>query len=317
MTTKIISIVTILVVTLLACVYYLFDFELLIYKENESVAPKTDYLSDIRSKYVSKDETSPATLTDEGDETKYILTWCEAYGSQVYGWSYGADRFSSECSGESRCFLTNNRSLLGALENFDAIMFHQRSFYFGDSPDPEKRRPSQRYVHWMFVSPAFAEYDRTKYKDLNNFFNWSMSYRIDSRFPTPYGHISQTSDPPRGVKLDQLIEKFGEDNVDLAEKTGDVKGVAAAFISNCHTKSRRDKVISQLREHVKIDVMVSAVISTWSVTDQMMILACRCSTHLTNFILLLRTPCVETTSLRSSSRFWNTMSFLWSSMVST
>ena len=33
-----------------------------------------------------------------------------------------------------------------------------------------------------------------------------------------------------------------------------MKGVAAAFISNCYTKSRRDKVISQLREHVKIDV---------------------------------------------------------------
>ena len=57
----------------------------------------THDLSESRSKDVSKDGTSPAALTDEGDETKYILTWCEAYGSQVYGWSYGADRFRFVC----------------------------------------------------------------------------------------------------------------------------------------------------------------------------------------------------------------------------
>ena len=67
----------------------------------------THDLSDIRSKDVSKDETSPAASTDEGGETKYILTWCEAYGSQVYGWSYGADRFRFVCEVNLNLFKTH------------------------------------------------------------------------------------------------------------------------------------------------------------------------------------------------------------------
>ena len=45
--------------------------------------------------------------------------------------------------------------------DFDAIMFHQRSFMLGDIPDPSKRRTDQRYIHWMFESPAHLHYDST------------------------------------------------------------------------------------------------------------------------------------------------------------
>ena len=30
--------------------------------------------------------------TDQ-NETKYILTWCEAYGGYQYGWGFGQDKF--------------------------------------------------------------------------------------------------------------------------------------------------------------------------------------------------------------------------------
>ena len=29
----------------------------------------------------------------DNTETKYILTWCEAYGSQKYGWEFGDEKF--------------------------------------------------------------------------------------------------------------------------------------------------------------------------------------------------------------------------------
>ena len=82
----------------------MFDFFLPSTQSNNFL---THDLSDIRSKDVSKDEASPAALTDEGDETKYILTWCEAYGSQVYGWSYGADRFRFVCEVNFNLFKTH------------------------------------------------------------------------------------------------------------------------------------------------------------------------------------------------------------------
>ena len=59
---------------------------------------------------------------------------------------------------------------------------------------PGARRPEQRYVHWMFESPAHLFYDCPPLAQLNNFFNWSMSYRLDSMFPTPYGKFVQVVD---------------------------------------------------------------------------------------------------------------------------
>ena len=59
-------------------------------------------------KNVEKQESKPSKT-----DYKYILTWSEAYGDKLYGWSSGYARFLSEGCSESRCFLTSNRSLLG------------------------------------------------------------------------------------------------------------------------------------------------------------------------------------------------------------
>ena len=75
------------------------------------------------------------------------------------------------------------------MDKFHAILFHQRSFSLRDKPST--RRPEQRYVHWSFESPVHRFYDQTDLKDLDNFFNWSMTYRLDSDFPVPYGDIQQ------------------------------------------------------------------------------------------------------------------------------
>ena len=71
------------------------------------------------------------------------------------------------------------------MSDFDAIMFNQRSFQLKRSPS--SRRPQQRYVQWMFESPANSNYDLTPATELEGFFNWSMTYRLDSDFPKPYG----------------------------------------------------------------------------------------------------------------------------------
>ena len=65
----------------------------------------------------------------------------------------------------------------------------QRSVKLRDVPGA--RRPEQRYVHWMFESPAHLFYDLTPLAQLNNFFNWSMSFRSDSDFHVPYGRLEQ------------------------------------------------------------------------------------------------------------------------------
>ena len=60
-------------------------------------------------------------------ETKYILTWCEAYGGLTYMWQFGAGKFLEAGCPETRCYLTSDRNLLGSVADFDAILFHQVS----------------------------------------------------------------------------------------------------------------------------------------------------------------------------------------------
>ena len=117
---------------------------------------------------------------------KYILSWCEAYGNKKYSWEFGSEKFLEAGCPEARCFLTEDRNMLGSVADFDAILFHQRSFNLR-TDRPKLRSPGQRYVHWMFESPAHLHYDITPLDKFKNFFNWSISYRLDSTFPTPHG----------------------------------------------------------------------------------------------------------------------------------
>ena len=109
----------------------------------------------------------------------------------MYGFDFGPEKFVEAGCSVSKCFVTSNRSLLTSVSDFDAIMFHQRSFSWKDAPNPEERRPSQRYVHWMMESPAHLKYDKVPLSELSNYFNWSMSYRTDSTFPSPYGSFEK------------------------------------------------------------------------------------------------------------------------------
>merc|ERR1711970_702053 len=174
-----------------------------------------------------------ATVATVAGSYKYILTWCEAYGGKNYGWRLGSDRFIEAGCAQPNCYLTSNRSLLDSVAQFDAIMFHQRSFSWRDAPNPEERRAGQRYIHWMFESPAHLNYDITPLSELSNYFNWSMTYRLDSTFPAPYGSFENIAPHPRGPKLSDLIRQFGKNNPHLASKVQSEKSLVTWFVSNC------------------------------------------------------------------------------------
>ena len=76
-------------------------------------------------------------------------------------------------------------------------MFHARDLDMKDLPDQKLRNPEQYYIMFLEESPQmdsypameFFSYDSPPYKKLNTFFNWTMTYRRDSDFYTPYGRI--------------------------------------------------------------------------------------------------------------------------------
>ena len=60
------------------------------------------------------------------------------------------------------------------------------------------------------------------------------------------GYKLQIKELPEGSKLDEYIEQYGANNTYLANKTI-VNGIAAAFVSNCHSVSKREKVTKLLK----------------------------------------------------------------------
>ena len=98
-----------------------------------------------------------------------------------------------------------------------------------------------------------AQYLYMDINTMNNFFNWTMTYRRDSDFYRPYARIVQVrpvglllvnGDPredvliqtaahPTGPELEEFIKKFGRENKHLA--AGKHKQ-AAWFVSHCATQ---------------------------------------------------------------------------------
>ena len=65
-------------------------------------------------------------------------------------------------------------------------------------------------------------------------------------FSEPY-YFQKNLTKSVGPDLKKHILKFGEANIHLAKKAK-VKGLAAAFVSNCHSRSGRENVIREMKK---------------------------------------------------------------------
>ena len=151
-----------------------------------------------------------------------------------------------------RCYTTADRSALKSIGDFDAIVMNQRGIRWFDMPKQSERRPNQYYIMWAYESPSYPGMD---IHQLDNYFNWTMTYRRDSDFPFPYGRVVQTKKhPPLGSpELAKIIDQFGKNNVHLARNRTGTK--AAWFVSNCATHSKRERLVKELQKYMPIQVI--------------------------------------------------------------
>lgn len=177
---------------------------------------------------------------------KKILFWNEAYGSKSYDIGIGSDVFRKAGCRTWQCETTDNRD---GVDQFDAIVFHLRSWTPSDLPD--KRSPHQRYVFWSMESPAWRYVDTNQ---MSRFFNWTMTYRWDSDVVRPYGWIEPTGSVPLHpdeATLEQSIRSAQKTGKNYAE--GKTK-MAAWFVSNCASFSGRAELVERLQRYVDVDV---------------------------------------------------------------
>ncbi|XP_064093665.1 alpha-(1,3)-fucosyltransferase C-like [Macrobrachium nipponense] len=164
---------------------------------------------------------------------KKILFWNDVFGNKSFYFGYGQEPFIKANCPVSSCFTTANRSLFSP-EEVDAVIWHARS---DDQSLPSKRSPHTRYVFWSWES---ADHMFDSIQEFKNVFNWTFTYRLDSDIPNPYGTIYRRRVPkPQPVGKNYAAGK---------------KKLAAWFVSNCDTKSGRERLVKKLKNWIKVDV---------------------------------------------------------------
>jgi len=180
---------------------------------------------------------------------KKILFWNDAYGGKTFDIGLGKNVFREAGCPVWQCETTDNRA---SPESYDAVVFHQRSWYTSDLP--KKRSPHQRYVFWSRESPGWRLVNTDH---MAGFFNWTISYRWDSDIVFPYSWFSPVNESYVPMKPDPdtlkrlKAETASPGAVNYAKNK---TKLAAWFVSNCDNHSARDEFVKFLKTFIEVDV---------------------------------------------------------------
>lgn len=168
---------------------------------------------------------------------KYILYWTTMLGSETFHFSSSGSELFKNCK-HSNCFATSDRTLLPE-EKFDAIIFYaSKGGERHKQQIPKKRSAHQRYIFANGETPLRFHTGRTQYI-LNNFYNWTMTYRLDSDIPRRHG------------SLVQKVTKYKMPKKDFVRnKTRSI----AWFVSNCNSVNMREQLADQIQKYIDVDI---------------------------------------------------------------
>ncbi|KAK8752433.1 hypothetical protein OTU49_005609 [Cherax quadricarinatus] len=174
------------------------------------------------------------------DRTFTILVW--KTGPQIekrllkeYG-KLNKDPFR-KCSAQN-CKLTYEDE---AARTADAILIHLHRIK-GPNTFPNRTKINQRWI-WLTDESPYNTFMVAKVKDMakyNGYFNWSMSYRMDSDIPVPYGRTVE-------MKPEEAASYHYIDYFKLKPKTVAILG------SNCGSQNKRWDYVRELKKYIEID----------------------------------------------------------------
>ena len=169
---------------------------------------------------------------------KRILYWNDYYGSRNFGFCCGRNPYLKYYCENTNCYTSKDRT--GDLSSFDAIVFHGRSLNINDIP--KKRYPHQLYVFLTIESAAYPGIGN--FSVWEDFFNITMTYRLDSDVPLLYGSIE------RNKHIKKILPVKTKQKKQFIKQK---KHLIAWLVSNCHTQSKRELLIEDLRQYLPAD----------------------------------------------------------------
>ena len=224
---KRLAIGSLVVLAVLTCAVYLSDFWL-------NLKPKLRVSSELHESATS------ASLARNGTSSKpkLILIYTLFFSKKPWP-GIGAEALNLNMIWRGKpcrvqaCEWTYNRSRFA---ESDLVIFHGRNMPPNEDLNLllKKKRPSQRWAYYLLESPKATRPDTRK---LNGFFHWTLTYRRDSDFWSPYGSYT----------------KIGIANQTTTDFSAGKDKLVAWIVSNCGPRLRKS-FVHELRRYVKVDV---------------------------------------------------------------
>ncbi|KAJ8286413.1 hypothetical protein GJAV_G00039000 [Gymnothorax javanicus] len=145
----------------------------------------------------------------------------------------------SDQFGISGCILTDRRDLFSSA---DVVVFHHHELKIKQVTLPLQlpRPPAQKWI-WLSLEPPANNGPLSAY---NGVFNWTMSYRLDSDIPIPYGKLQPKATSSTSAGSDN------DENLVPGNKTH----LACWVVSNYRSRYKRSKVYQRLKHVVNVEV---------------------------------------------------------------
>lgn len=187
-------------------------------------------------------------------DLKFILKWTKAfshYTSSVF--RNGQSAFIENNCPHFNCYLTNDKSLLVDPGYFDAILFDVENNW--DTP-PILRAAHQKYI---FTASESANHFPQCLPFYDSYYNLTWTYKLNSDIRWSYITIEDKKGRFVGPKVDvQWIDPMKQTPEHIVNRLVHKRKAAAWFVSNCKSRSGREKVakdlISELAKHnLKVD----------------------------------------------------------------
>lgn len=206
---------------------------------------RTIYKEILRSKLILEKKNYSRSLEEYAEKskkerTKMVFFYTAFFGQKPWGWMKNTKMFNTwegiQCP-YFRCRLTY--SIRDFLKS-DAVVFHAKDMpvtlglYRLLHAKPKK----QKWVYFALESPKY----NPKATRLNNLFHWTLTYRRDSDFYSPYGYYYPFSSRKNDDAIVDSIEKLVKNKDKFI------------FWAASHCGIFRDKYIHELLQYVNINV---------------------------------------------------------------
>lgn len=169
----------------------------------------------------------------------YILLWSSLSDPPFQYWSSKRKSLITNNCKFQNCFIVKKRDFFFDITDYDAILINVAGLKYNRLEIPSARSDNQVYV---FVAIEPAAYWTLPEEDYNYYFNYTMTYRLDSDIVYPYFMVKNKRGELVGPKINahyRNITRMKPTQQSIIDMLQNKTSAAAWFVTNCRDINKR------------------------------------------------------------------------------